>query len=266
MRRQILALLYVIVILRFSSLEFRKANLRCWLLFQNFSSITPGKVEGQKNSDEHGEQSRKEKRSHLHGDKLLADKVKLCAPLGTSNQDDENLSEPRKVVIKKLGTIGGTDNRRHETALYTVATDEAIKGRTGPNNVLTNMQEAAADNPENVIKVGNSILASRNGTDRSENSDANVKGNKVHNRIGGISKPICSYSGNDKASNLIKKHPSKGEELSRQRDCSSEWQRAGHAPVTPGLSAEEKANKNREKLKQETKGQHPVPMKKRRKF
>lgn len=266
MRRQIQALLYVITILKLSSFEYRKANFRNWLLIQNISSITSGIVEGQKNSDEQGEQSRKEKGSHLQGDKLLADKVKLCAPLGTSNQDDENLSEPRKVVTKRLGTIGDTDSRRHETSLDTVAIDEATNGKSGPNDVLTNLQETAANNSENVIKVGNSILASRNGTDRLENSDANAKRNKVHNRIGGISNPIYSYSGNDEPSNLIENNPPKDEESNRQRNGSSVSQRAEHASITPGLSAEERANKNREKLKQEAKGQNPVPMKKRRKF
>ena len=250
----------------------QKADIRDKLRLQNvsspaaYSSIMLEKDKGRRAFGSHDEHGEKENRSQLYSDKLLTDKVEPSAPFHARDQYDESQSESRKAVTKRLGTIGGTNSRRHNTAPHTVATGETAKETYGPSNTSTSMQIIDLNNSENLTKTGIAQPSPRNGTERSKNGTANAIESKVHKRIGGISKPHSPHVINDTPLDLIENHASRGEKINRQRNNSQDMQRPEHILVTPSLSPEEKADQNREKLKQEVKGQHSVPMKKRRKF
>ena len=213
-----------------------------------------------------GEKGRTEKGYEMGSKKLLADKDESCIPPDDHCQGDEDQYRLREYANNRIGTIGGTISRGNKDATPSAAIGETAKKIYESDNALIIANKLSSNDSEGDLMTGKALVRSQDGSEVSRKYDANLMGSKVHSKIGGISKPVALSDTNDKLMDSTENNVSRSEGMRRVGNDSPERQKQRHVLVMPSLSAEEKADQNRERLRQEVKGQHPVPVKKRRKF
>ena len=95
---------------------------------------------------------------------------------------------------------------------------------------------------------------------------ANLMSSKVHNRIGGMSKEKATQVLEDASKSSAESSSAKHRQIVKKQINSLVGQDSESTTAPPDILAQEKADHNRERLRLEAKGQHSVPIRKKRRF
>ena len=157
--------------------------------------------------------------------------------------------------IKKLGMIGGRRRDNARSMPYREVDEEKERQDREDHNLkggartIERAEQSTHDQSDEVSPVNTSSVKS-----------------KVRNKIGGRPNMKVLQTLEKSPADFSASPASRSTQHYKTQERASTEQNSDKTAVVPSISSKEKADQKRERLRQEAKSQHPVPLAKRRKF